>query len=320
MRFSETVTFGSAGLDRAAHLRKDAVQLASRDDARVIALWKGEPVADLSSGLVRLSRFPIPHRFLQDAQTPLLFLGLSESGAPLFAQDVSGVEMQLSLAEVPAFGSVEINRNEQLPDCVGSVDLRRLMAVLSPDDAELAAVARAVFEWHRTHQFCPACGGNTTIADAGWERKCGTCDRRHFPRTEPVVIVLATYGNSVLLGRSPGWPDGMYSLLAGFVEAAETVESAAQREVFEESGVRLGEVSYLASQPWPFPASLMIGCRAEALGPDIKIDPNEIEDARWFTKQEVLDAQRGAHKFLKPARSGAIAQFLLSKWLADCLD
>ena len=152
---------------------------------------------------------------------------------------------------------------------------------------------------------------------AGWERHCPACEVRHFPRTDPVVIMLVLHGNSVLIGRSPGWPEGMYSLLAGFVEPGETIEAAVRREVEEEAGVRIGSVDYLASQPWPFPASLMIGCRAEAVGRDIRIDPEEIEDAQWLSREEMLEAFARHMEGVRPPRPGSIARFILMNWLAD---
>ncbi len=158
------------------------------------------------------------------------------------------------------------------------------------------------------------------VAMAGWQRDCPTCGAHHFPRTDPVVIMLITHGNSVLLGRSPGWPEGMYSLLAGFVEPGETIEAAVRREMFEEAGIRVGAVGYLASQPWPFPSSLMFGCRGEALDDEITIDPNEIEDAMWVSREEMMECFAGNNTRIKPARKGAIAHFLIWNWLADRLD
>ena len=155
---------------------------------------------------------------------------------------------------------------------------------------------------------------------AGWQRTCGSCGAHHFPRTDPVVIMLITRGNNVLMGRSPGWPEGMYSLLAGFVEPGEPIEAAVRREVFEEAGIQVGDVKYLSSQPWAFPSSLMFGCAGEALTDEITIDPHEIEDARWFSREEMVQAFAGEHPLLKPARKGAIAHFLLWNWLADTLD
>ena len=199
-------------------------------------------------------------------------------------------------------------------------ELRRVMTWLSPRDAELAATAKAVQGWHLSHGFCARCGAETTITQAGWQRVCPACKTSHFPRTDPVVIMLITHGNSVLMGRSPGWPEGMYSLLAGFVEPGETLEAAVRREVFEESGVEVGEVSYLASQPWPFPASLMFGCQGRASSHKITIDPVEIEDALWVSREEMMDVFASKHPKILPARKGAIAHFLLENWLADRLD
>ena len=155
---------------------------------------------------------------------------------------------------------------------------------------------------------------------AGWQRNCPDCGGKHFPRTDPVVIMLITHGNSALIGRSPGWPEGMYSCLAGFVEPGETLENAVRREVMEEAGVPVGAVSYLSSQPWPFPASLMFGCKGEALSTDIQLDPVELEDARWITREEMVQAFNGQHPEVRAPRKGAIAEFLLSGWLADRLD
>lgn len=158
------------------------------------------------------------------------------------------------------------------------------------------------------------------MVQAGWQRTCPSCHAHHFPRTDPVVIMLITRGDQVLMGRSPGWPRGMFSLLAGFVEPGETLEAAVRREVFEEAGVHVGAVSYLASQPWPFPASLMFGCHGEATSEQITIDPSEIEHAMWVSRDEMQDAFEGKHPVLLPARKGAIAHFLLENWLADTLD
>ncbi len=194
------------------------------------------------------------------------------------------------------------------------------MTHLSARDAELAATARALFGWHRSHRFCATCGNESSIAVAGWQRNCHSCGTAHFPRTDPVVIMLITSQNKVLMGRSPGWPEGMYSLLAGFVEPGETLEAAVRREVLEETNIKVESVTYLSSQPWPFPSSLMFGCRGNAINEKITIDPNEIEDALWVSREDVLESFIGTHPFLKPAREGSIAHFLLHNWLADRLD
>ncbi len=156
--------------------------------------------------------------------------------------------------------------------------------------------------------------------EAGWQRLCPSCETRHFPRTDPVVIMLVTHGNRLLLGRSPPWPQGMYSLLAGFIEPGETIEAAVRREVLEETGVHTSNVRYLANQPWPFPNSLMIGCIADATSGAITIDPVELEDALWVTREELVAVFAGQHPSIKASRKGSIAHFLMTNWLADRLD
>jgi NAD+ diphosphatase len=255
---------------------------------------------------------------MADAADALVFLGL-EDDAPVFAADLSGwTPPELDDTTLNLFLDPSQQVHPALPDAVFA-ELRAVMTQLTPRDAELAATAKAIWGWHDTHRFCARCGAESRIAKAGWQRDCGACGGHHFPRTDPVVIMLITHGNNVLLGRSPGWPEGMYSLLAGFVEPGETIEAAVRREVFEEAGIRVGQVSYLASQPWPFPASLMIGCKGEALDADITIDPAEIEDAIWVSREDVALAFSGDHPKLLPARKGAIAHFLLEAWLSDRL-
>ena len=152
----------------------------------------------------------------------------------------------------------------------------------------MLAAAKALMHWHAHHRFCANCGALTGVAVAGWRRDCKVCKATHFPRTDPVVIMLAVDGDACVLGRQPRFPKGMYSALAGFVEPGETIEAAVRREIWEETGVACGAVQYFASQPWPFPASLMIGCFAEARNRSIKVDQVELEDARWFTREEAV--------------------------------
>lgn len=327
MKNAEMVTFGTSGLDRAAHIRSDAGKLAEAQrhpNATCIVLWRGKLLVK-GDALDRLACVRMTHAMISNGpggyvEAPVL-LGLSDDHAPVFAVDISdwGADGQ-DLSTLGHF----IDRSEQqhpdLPQGHVFVELRRIMTRLSLRDAELAATAKAVISWHQTHRFCAQCGAPSNIAQAGWQRKCPSCGAQHFPRTDPVVIMLVTHGDSVLMGRSPGWPDGMYSLLAGFVEPGETLEAAVRREVMEEAGVPVGAVSYLASQPWPFPASLMFGCAGEALSRDISIDPTEIEHAMWVSKTEMMQAFAGDHPVLLPARKGAIAHFLLQNWLADTLD
>lgn len=325
MRHAETVTFGGSALNRAAELRGDSDAMAALlqdPKSRSIALWRGKPLCagDPVGALVRL---PLDHVLFEAATTPPVppvFLGLEDGGA-CFAHDVSAwTPEQLDDASLGQFVDPSTQHHPSLPADHLFYELRGVMAYLSARDAELAASARAIFGWHRSHRFCAACGHESRMGMAGWQRDCPSCETSHFPRTDPVVIMLITFGNKVLMGRSPGWPDGMYSLLAGFVEPGEPLEAAVRREVFEEAGVRVGAVDYLTSQPWPFPSSLMFGCRGEALNDDLTIDPHEIEDAIWVTREEMMMAFAGDHPVLKPARKGSIAQFVLRNWLADRLD
>lgn len=314
MKMLEQVTFGDSGLDRAADWRGDVARYRSMPEAEAIIMWRGKPM--VAEG--RLIRVFMAHPILADASPKMILLGREEN-RPVFAADLSAWQpSDQDTSTLGAFHDPSEQVHPALPEAA-FVELRAVMSQLSPRGAELAATARAVLNWHRSHGFCAACGAQTQMAMAGWQRNCPRCEAKHFPRTDPVVIMLITHGNAVLVGRSPGWPEGMYSLLAGFVEPGETVEAAVRREVWEEAGVRVGEVRYLASQPWPFPASLMLGCAGEALGTALKIDPTEIEDARWVSREEMAQVFAGAHPTLLPARKGAIAHFLLQAWLADRL-
>jgi len=173
--------------------------------------------------------------------------------------------------------------------------LRSVGPALSTEDASLVVHAVALAEWHRAHRFCPRCGSALTVAAAGHVLTCTGCGRQHFPRTDPAVIMLVTDSEDrALLGRQPGWPEGRYSTLAGFVDPGESLEDAVRREVAEEVGIEIGEVTYLGNQPWPFPASLMVGFFAEALTTEIRVDEEEISDARWFTREQMrTEAEAG---------------------------
>ncbi len=315
MKDAETVTFGRGGIDRAAEQRPEAATLAQTAQ-QIILLWRGKPML-IGDALVRVAA---DHAVLRDANPNLILLG-RDAGALVIAADLSGwTPDDLDDAALNTFLDPSEQRHPALPETHVFAELRAVMTRLSRADAELAATARAIFGWHRSHRFCAACGQESRFAMGGWQRNCDACGTHHFPRTDPVVIMLITHGNSVLLGRSPGWPEGMYSLLAGFVEPGETLEAAVRREVLEESGITVGPVEYLSSQPWPFPSSLMFGCRGTALDTKITIDPAEIEDARWVTREEMADVFAGQHPEILPARKGAIAHFLLENWLADRLD
>ncbi len=317
MRLAETVTFGGGGLDRAASLRGQPARLTELlAGGLVLPLWRGRVLVDAAAG--GLAWLPSDAPLLR-GRAPELFLGLVGDRGH-FAADLS----HWSPAEpaVVTGGLFDSGRqgHPDLPESIAFEDLRGRMADLSATDAELAATARGLLQWHSTHGFCAACGAASTPAQAGWQRDCPACGATHFPRTDPVVIMLVTRGNSVLLGRSPGWPEGMFSLLAGFMEPGETMEAAVRREVAEEAGVKVGAVRYLASQPWPFPASLMLGAHAEAVSDTITLDPVELEAARWVSREELVEVFAGRHPDIRPGRKGAIARFLMLNWLADRLD
>lgn len=315
MRIAETVTFGGSTLNRAAELRGETEALKARADARSMLVWRGKPMLVGDT----VARVPLDHPVMADAGPDMVFLGL-EDGAPVFAADLSAWTPD-DLDDVTLEGFLD--PSQQVHPAVQDgvfAELRAIMTRLSARDAELAATAKAIMGWHLSHRFCARCGAESQFAMSGWQRDCAACDGHHFPRTDPVVIMLITHENSVLVGRSHGWPEGMYSLLAGFVEPGETLEAAVRREVFEEAGVRVGQVSYLSSQPWPFPASLMFGCAGEALDTALTIDPNEIEDALWVSREDMALAFTGDHPTILPARNGSIAHFLLHAWLSDRLD
>lgn len=315
MPFEDLITFGSSGLDRAAHLRPDPeaiARLTADSMARVIPFWRAKPAVG-PEGLVTV---PLDHPVFAGAVEPPIFLGLDADG-PRFARDLSAWEPEEKVGELDRFLDRSEQQHPDLPEGHLFKELRGVMTLLTRREAELAAAARQLLEWHRTHSFCSMCGVKSEVADAGWQRLCPSCGRRHFPRTDPVVIMLITQGNQVLVGRSPGWPEGMYSLLAGFVEPGETMEAAVRREVFEEAGVRVGAVRYIASQPWPYPASLMMGCAGEALSEEIAVDPVEIDDARWMSREDMVDVFAGTHSEMRQPRKGAIAHSLLWAWLRD---
>jgi len=276
--------FTGAGLDRADHLRLDAGRLAglmANGEARLLRLDSVDPVLDETGRLVWGP--------LED-EADTLFLGLEE-GRPLFAPLV---------------------RMEQLGQRAWSVF--RLLALMSSKDAAIWGAARSLNEWHNRHGFCPVCGHATAPFRAGWGRSCPACGAEHFPRVDPVVIMLAEHDGRVLLGRSPHYPPGRYSALAGFVEPGESIEEAVARELMEEAGVAVTDVRYLASQPWPFPGSLMIACIGRAASDALTLD-QELEDAFWCDRAGVEAALAGdpAAPFQAPPPF-AIANTLLTRW------
>ena len=304
------LSFSGTGRDRAHALRSDPAALAALlEEGMILPLMRGLVLA----GPEALGWISPGHPLLAGASEPV-FLGLWQ-GKGVFAVTIPDYTPEEGIPDSGVFDA-GLMPHPKAPAGLQFTELRRIMSALSPDDAELAATARALTEWHRSHGFCPRCGHATESGGAGWHRRCGSCKAMNFPRTDPVVIMLVTRGNRLLLGRSPGWPEGMYSTLAGFIEPGETMEAAVRREVHEETGVICGPVRYIASQPWPFPASLMLGCQTEASSEEITLDPAELEDALWLTREELVDVLAGTHPLVRPPRQGAIARYLLTGWLA----
>jgi NAD+ diphosphatase len=322
MKIAEQVTFGASDLNRAAEKRGNAEEISdflAPGVGKVLPIWRGKPFVSGNEGRA-LETVPSDHPMLSHAIDGFVFLGMSD-GDPWFAADISSWEPDdLDHSQLGQFLDPTEQIYPDMPDGTRFAELRAVMTLLSRRDAELVATAKAVQEWHKTHPYCSRCGEKSDMTMSGWQRDCRSCGGKHFPRTDPVVIMLITHGNKVLMGRSPGWPEGMYSLLAGFVEPGETLENAVRRETMEEAGIPIGRVGYLSSQPWPFPASLMFGCEGEALDDKITIDPEEMDDVIWVSREDMLDVFAGTHPVLKPARKGAIAHFLLKNWLADLLE
>jgi len=284
--------FTGGTLDRADALRHDADALAAaRGDwrARLLVL-DGLMPAVTDDG--RLEWTSLAH--LPDDAEPIL-LGLDESGRPHFTALLAGMRVDTA----PAM------RSPALMAVLGS---------LAPGEAATYAAARSVIDWHVRHGFCAKCGSATAVFRGGWARKCPACGAEHFPRVDPVVIMIAEHDGRALLGRGKGWPPGRYSALAGFLEPGESIEEAVAREIAEESGVRVGRVRYVASQPWPFPSSLMIACVAEAVDDAITLDVNELEDAMWVPREMVRAVLRGEEGPFLPPPPYAIAHTLLSVW------
>jgi NAD+ diphosphatase len=274
--------FSGAGLDRADALRGDAAviaALAGHSAARELA-WSGGLPELTADG--RLAWQPVT--------TPELFLGL-DGESPRFSpiHDAEG-------APWAAFP---------------------LLAILTDGDAPLFAAALSLSRWHTRHRFCANCGHSTDLVRGGWSRRCPSCSAEHFPRVDPVVIMIAEHDGELLLGRQPHYPPDRYSALAGFVEVGESLEDAVRRELHEEAGIAVRDVRYVASQPWPFPSSLMIGCSARAEGRELTIDHTELDDARWFGRDAIAAALAGApDAAFQPPPKAAIARTLLERWLA----
>jgi len=298
-----TNTFAGNPLDRASDRRVDAAWLAERlaDPASLaVAMWNGKPlvecgkdggtqIAYLQAGLAdELSGGP----------ERLLFLGLWKETA-VFAVDIEG---SADPADGPLAG---LGRFE---------DLRAIALGLPPSDAAMLATAKSMFEWRRRHRHCAACGEISEVIDGGWKRVCPSCRVEHFPRTDPVVIMLPVKGEKCLLGRQAAWPKLMYSALAGFLEPGESIEEACARELAEEAALRTLRVRYHSTQPWPYPSSLMIGLIAEVENEDAAPDQTELDEVRWFTRAEARALIAGQLADAKAPGAVAIAHQLIKAW------
>lgn len=285
------------GMDRDDHTRADAARLAAvRADpaSRLVVLEGLVPVIGDNqltySGLDTV-----------EADAELVYLGLKD-GVPLF---------------------VPVAREGDIRPAYLQQDIRAAIMGLKPRDLAIYAGARSLVDWHARHRFCANCGKPTVLSKGGWQRDCmeesGGCGAAHFPRTDPVAIMLVEHDGDLLLGRGARFPERSYSALAGFIEPGESIEEAVSREISEEAGVTVSDVTYVASQPWPFPSQLMIGCHGIANSRELTIDYTEIEDARWFSRPEVEEAiarGREAESFVPPPPQ-AIAYTLLQWWLEE---
>jgi NAD+ diphosphatase len=292
-------------LDRAAHLRtKDDKLMALESDSRSRAyVVHRDSLIVAKDGDKTRALLSMDEALKAGANPGTIFLGLRD-GAAVFGMGIS----QQAAEKLVGRNDIEV------------ADLRGMatQGTVPPGELSAIAMAKSMVNWHQRHGYCANCGQRTGMREGGWKRECPACKAEHFPRTDPVVIMLVTHGDKCLLGRAPRFLPGMYSCLAGFVEAAETIEDAVRREVFEEAGIRCAEVSYYMTQPWPYPSSLMIGCVARALNEDIVVDRAELEDARWFSRDESRlmlsrqhpDGLAGPHPF-------AIAHHLLGRWVHD---
>jgi NAD+ diphosphatase len=294
--------YAANGLDRAGHRRRDADWLKARlahPETLFVPVWRGQNLV-ASLGGDAPTAITVRRQALVSVDGDPVLLGLREERA-YFALDFSRHEAPLEL--IRAEGPIEFT------------DLRRVGPLLARPDGALLAYARGILYWHGRHRFCGVCGSATRSEEGGHVRRCTNteCDATHFPRTDPAVIMLVTDGDRALLGRQKVWLPGMHSTLAGFVEPGESLEEAVAREVHEETGIVVDEVTYHSSQPWPFPASIMLGFTARARTTEVRVDLEELEDARWFERDFLL-SHADDDSFRLPRRD-SIARRLIEDWL-----
>jgi NAD+ diphosphatase len=291
--------YASGPLDRAGHRRKSPDWLAERlrhPDTRIQLVWRSQHlVIDTAEGPRPIILTPALASDLIERAAEVVLLGLADDVAH-FALDVSALETPLAALDLPE---------------ASFRDLRAVGPLIGRDEGAMLAYARGLMHWHARHRFCGVCGAPTESIDAGHVRRCTNpdCATSHFPRTDPAVIMLVEDGDKCLLGRQAVWTPGMYSTLAGFVEPGESLEDAVAREVFEETGIRVDSVCYHSSQPWPFPASIMLGFYAKALDRAIRVDETELEEAHWYSRAYLKD-----HPEMLPRRD-SIARRLIEDWL-----
>lgn len=297
---SQFVGFAGNTIDRQSENRADdSVEKALADpSAQLLLMHGGRLHLKLRDGNFDPWFHLAESRPLKPSPEQGVLLGFSESG-PVLAVPVA----------------IE---SEQLPETIKAIDYRSVYMQGLIDEAAAGALAQgaALLAWHASHRFCSKCGTQSDMRAGGYKRHCPNCSTEHFPRTDPVAIMLTVTPEKCLLGRGRHFGPGMYSALAGFIEPGETIEAAVRRETLEEAGIRLGRVVYHASQPWPFPYSLMIGCFGEPLNDDIQADLNELEDCRWFFRDEVRLMLDRTHKdnLVTPPK-GAIAHHLIRAWV-----
>ena len=299
--------FATSSLDRRADLRDKPDEIATlraRSDARFTVIAGETPILLRTGAETQTVWFDESGADGLGPAQEEVFLGLDPEGAPRFGRLIERDQLD-GLREQAVLVVTDLR----------SVALKRLVP---KDELGPLGEAKALLDWHARHRCCAQCWAPTKLSSAGWKRQCEACGAQHFPRTDPVVIMLAVRGDNCLLARQARFAPGMYSCIAGFVEPGETFEDAVRRETWEEAGLRTGTVRYIASQPWPFPGSLMIGCIAEALNDDIVLDGTELEAGRWFSRAEALQMLEGKHPdnlFCPPHM--AIANTILKAWAVD---